>query len=143
MPSHRTAAMLNLSGPAMSEQQPEPGPQGAITRGELYWLEAAEGGGSVRHPHVVVSEDVFNRSRVDTVILCALTTNLGRAREPGNVLLGAGEGNLPRQSVIVVSQISSVDKRVLKERIGALSEERVEQALAGLRFQQASFFPRP
>jgi len=60
--------------------------------------------------------------------------------EPGNVLLDVDEGNLPKRSVVVVSQVSSVEKARLGERIGALSEARVEQILAGLRFQQAPFF---
>ena len=71
-----------------------------------------------------------------------MTSNLRRAKEPGNVLLEVGEGNLPKQSVVIVSQVSSVDKARLEERIGSLSEERVEQVLAGLRFQQVSFFGR-
>jgi mRNA interferase MazF len=74
--------------------------------------------------------------------VCALSSNLQRASEPGNVLLEPGEGNLPKQSVIVVSQISSVEKLWLGERIGTLSEARVQQVLDGLRFQQASFFRR-
>ena len=114
-----------------------------IHRGELFWLPEDDSRGpapSYSHPHVVVSEDVFNRSRVTTVIVCALTSNLGRANEPGNVLLEPGEGDLPKQSVVVVSQIASVEKARLGERIGALSHERVEQILAGLRFQQVSFF---
>ena len=86
--------------------------------------------------------DVFNHSRITTVVVCALTSNLHRASEPGNVLLEVGEGNLPKQSVVVVSQISSVDKARLGERIGSLSDARVEQILAGLRFQQVSFFRR-
>lgn len=94
------------------------------------------------HPHVVVQEDVFNCSRITTVIVCALTSNLQRASEPGNVLLAAGEGDLPRQSVVVVSQISSVEKSRLGPRVGVLSPERVEQIIAGLRFQQRSFFDR-
>jgi mRNA interferase MazF len=61
---------------------------------------------------------------------------------PCNVLLEVGEGNLPKQSVVVVSRISSVDKARLGERIGSLSDARVEQILAGLRFQQVSFFER-
>jgi mRNA interferase MazF len=71
-----------------------------------------------------------------------LTSNLKRASEPANVLLDVGEGNLPRQSVLVVSQVSSVEKAQLGEYIGTLSNERVEQVLAGMRFQQASFFTR-
>jgi mRNA interferase MazF len=91
---------------------------------------------------VVVQDDVFNHSRITTVVVCALTSNLHRASEPGNVLLDVGEANLPHQSVVVVSQVSSVDKACLGERVGTLSDTRVEQILAGLRFQQASFFPR-
>lgn len=120
------------------------GPE-AIHRGDLFWLEPDESRGSVPghpHPHVVVQDDVFNHSRITTVVVCALTSNLNRANEPGNVLLEPGEGNLVKQSVVVVSQVSTVYKARLGERIGALSHDRVEQILAGLRFQQASFFRR-
>jgi mRNA interferase MazF len=120
-------------------------PPGRIDRGDLYWIAPDDARGpapSYSHPHVVVQEDVFNHSRIATVVVCALTTNLHRASEPGNVLLDPGEGDLPQQSVVVVSQISSVEKVRLGERIGALSPARVEQILAGLRFQQVSFFGR-
>ncbi|MGA7120012.1 MAG: type II toxin-antitoxin system PemK/MazF family toxin [Polyangiaceae bacterium] len=123
-------------------------PMGArpeVQRGDLFWIAPDGSRGpapSYSHPHVVVQDDVFNRSRITTVVVCALTSNLHRAREPGNVLLEVGEGNLPEQSVVVVSQISSVDKSRLGERIGSLSGTRVDQILAGLRFQQASFFGR-
>jgi mRNA interferase MazF len=117
-------------------------PPSLIYRGELYWLgpdpSRAEAV-SYAHPHLVVQEDLFNHSRVPTVILCALTTNLRRASEPGNVLLDPGEGSLARQSVVVVSQLESVHKSKLGARIGALSARRVDEVLAGLRFQQASF----
>lgn len=89
-----------------------------------------------------LQDDVFNRSRITTVIVCALTTNLSRASEPGNILLDPGEGALPRRSVVVVSQIDSVDRSRLGERIGQLSAARVDQVIAGLRFQQTSFFER-
>ena len=94
------------------------------------------------HPHVVVQDDVFNHSRLKTVVVCALTSNLRRANWPGNVLLEAGEGGLPKRSVVVVSQVSSVEKARLGERIGSLSDARVEEILAGLRFQQRAFFGR-
>jgi mRNA interferase MazF len=116
-----------------------------IDRGDVFWIEPDDSRGPVpsySHPHVVVQDDVFNHSRVATVIVCALTSNLRRASEPGNVLLEIGEGNLPAQSVVVVSQVSSVDKVRLGDRIGSLSDARVEQILAGLRFQQRSFFER-
>lgn len=117
----------------------------AIRRGDLFWIAPDDSRGPApdyAHPHVVVQDDLFNRSRIATVVVCALTSNLRRASEPGNVLLDPGEGDLPRQSVVVVSQIDSVEKTRLRERIGTLSHERVEQVLAGLRFQQR-MFPRP
>jgi mRNA interferase MazF len=116
-----------------------------VNRGELFWIEADESRGSVPghpHPHVVIQDDVLNHSRVSTVVVCALSSNLNKAGEPGNVLLEPQEGNLSKQSVVVVSQISCLYKTRLGERIGALSSQRVEQILAGIRFQQTSFFNR-
>ncbi len=118
-----------------------------IRRGDLYWI-APEDDRPYAHPHVVVQDDVLNASRIETVVVCALTTNLGKAGEPGNVLLEPGEGDLPAQSVVVVSaqsvvvvsQIDAVAKSRLGARIGALSAERVDQILDGLRFQQRAFF---
>lgn len=113
-----------------------------ILRGDLFWLGPDEENAHA-HPHLVVQDDVFNLSRVKSVIVCALTSNLSRMHEPGNVLLEPGEGGLPKQSVVVVSQVSAVDRSALGERIGALSEARVDEVLAGMRFLQASFFRRP
>ena len=123
--------------------EPTGTPSARIHRGDVFWIGPDDSRGPVpsySHPHVVVQDDVFNHSRITTVVVCALTSNLHRANEPGNVLLEVGEGNLPKQSVVVVSQISSVDKARLGKRIGSLSETRVEQILDGLRFQQVSFF---
>lgn len=108
----------------------------SIQRGELFWLAPDEGSGPA-HPHLVIQDDLLNHSRIHTVVVCALTSNLHVAKAPGNVLLEAGEGGLPRQSVVVVAQVSSVEKAKLGARIGALSSERVEQVLAGLRFQNS------
>jgi mRNA interferase MazF len=120
---------------------PSPPALPLIHRGDLFWI-ADDDPLAPAHPHVVVQDDVLNHSRITTVVVCALTSNLHRASEPGNVLLEPGEGDLPRHSVVVVSQISSLDKTRLGARIGALSAERVDQILAGLRFQQVSFFAR-
>lgn len=116
-----------------------------IHRGDIFWVQPDDSRGPVpaySHPHVVVQDDVFNHSRIATVVVCALTTNLQRAKEPGNVLLEVGEGRLPKQSVVVVSQVSSVEKAKLGEYVGNLSEERVNQILDGLRFLQRAFFTR-
>lgn len=111
-----------------------------MRRGDVFWLEPDGARDSIAHPHVIIQDDVFNRSRLTTVIVCALTSNLNRASEPGNVMLDVGEGGLTKRSVVVVSQVSSVEKTRLGALIGTLSDERVEQILNGMRFQQASFF---
>ena len=104
-------------------------------QGDLYWVAVDEPG--ISHPCVIIQDDLFNRSRIHTLVVCALTTNLKRAKSPGNVLLEAGEGNLPRQSVVEVSKVSAVFKKQLGEQVGTLSAQRVEQILAGMRFLQS------
>jgi mRNA interferase MazF len=114
----------------------------SIDRGDIFWVPADPQRGSVPgspHPHVVVQDDVFNHSRISTVVVCALSSNLNRASEPGNILLEPGEGNLERRSVVIVSQVSSLYKFRLGERIGSLSDSRVDQIVAGLRFVQSAF----
>src|SRR5687768_16620259 len=94
------------------EVAPESGTR-EVSRGDIFWIAPDEARGSVPgvpHPHVVVQEDVFNRSRIGTVIVCALSSNLRKASEPGNVLLEPGEAGLARQSVVVASQVSCVYK---------------------------------
>lgn len=118
---------------------------GVVNRGDVFWIGADESRGSIPghpHPYVVIQDDVLNHSRISTVVVCALSSNLNKANEPGNVLLEPEEGNLAKQSVVVVSQVSCLYKTRLGERIGALSSQRVEQILAGMRFQQTSFFSR-
>ena len=106
-----------------------------IVQGDVFWVDLGEPSGAepgYRHPHVVVQNNVFNRSRLDTVVVCALTSNLKRAEAPGNVLLEKGEANLPKQSVVNVTQIFTVDRGDLVERIGRLSRKRVRQILDGV-----------
>ncbi len=106
-----------------------------IQQGDIYWIELEEPSGSepgYSHPHVIVQNNVFNQSRLNTVVVCALTSNLKRVSAPGNVLLNPGEGNLPKQSVVMVSQIFTVDKSQLGEYIGSLSKDRIGQILAGI-----------
>ena len=106
-----------------------------IEQGEVFWVDLGEPSGSgpgYRHPHVVIQNNVFNRSRLNTVVVCVLTSNLKRAKSPGNVLLEKGEANLTKQSVVNISQIFTVDKGDLVERIGRLSRKRVSQILDGI-----------
>jgi mRNA interferase MazF len=106
-----------------------------INQGDIFWVDLEEPSGSepgYRHPHVVVQNNVFNRSRISTVVVCALTSNLKRAAAPGNVLLEPQEANLPKQSVVNVSQIFTVDKSQLGEKIGTLSSRRVREILDGI-----------
>jgi mRNA interferase MazF len=81
---------------------------------------------------VVVQNDVFNESRIHTVVVCALTSNLRRARIPGNVLLPEGEADLPEQSIVNVSQLFTVDKEDLLDKIGCLSTEYIQQVFVGI-----------
>ena len=107
-----------------------------INQGDLFWVDLGEPSGSepgYRHPYVVIQNNVFNRSRIGTAVVCALTSNLQRAQAPGNVLLEEGEANLPKHSVVNVSQIFTVDKRDLEDRMGTLSRRRVAQILDGIR----------
>jgi mRNA interferase MazF len=106
-----------------------------IHQGDIYWIDLGQPIGSEPayiHPYVVIQNDVLNRSQIRTVIVCALTTNLRRAKALGNVLLEVGEAGLPEQSVVNVSQIFTVDKALLTEKIGCLSRQRIQQILAGL-----------
>lgn len=107
-----------------------------IKQGEIYWIDLGEPTGSApgyKHPHVVIQNNVFNQSRINTVVVCALTSNLARANAPGNVLLEPGEANLLKQSVVVVSQMFTVDKMQFDEFIGILSKRRVRQILDGIK----------
>ncbi|MDZ4765465.1 MAG: type II toxin-antitoxin system PemK/MazF family toxin [Chloroflexota bacterium] len=116
-----------------------------INQGDIYWLQFDDPSGiesSIPHPHVVIQANVLNHSRIDTVVVCALTSNLKRVNLPGNILLDVGEANLAKQSVVEVSKVSTVEKTKFGEYIGSISEPRIEQILAGMRFLQRSFFER-
>jgi len=110
-----------------------------VNQGDIYWVALKDPRGlepGITHPHVVIQDNVVNRSRISTVVVCALTTNMKRVSIPGNVLLEPGEANLPRQSIVAVSQVSTVNKMQLGEYIGSLSELRIRQIFAGMRLQQ-------
>jgi len=106
-----------------------------IEQGAVFWLDLGDPTGSgpaYRHPHVVVQNNLFNRSRINTVIVCMITSNLKLANVPGNVSLKKGEANLPKPSVVNVSQLFTVDKSELVEKIGTLSTARMRKVLGGI-----------
>lgn len=107
-----------------------------IRQGDIFWITLSEPTGSspgYRHPHVVVQNNLFNDSRMSTAVVCTLSSNLKRAASPGNVLLDSDEGGLPKPSVVIVSQLFTVDKSDLTEHIGTLSKKRIRQILEGIR----------
>jgi mRNA interferase MazF len=107
-----------------------------INQGDVFWLYSGTPSGSepgFRRPHVVVQNNVFNHSRINTTVVCAITSNLHRARSPGNVRLYKGEANLLKASVVNVTQLLTVDKRVLTEKIGTVSKDRIRQILDGVK----------
>ena len=106
-----------------------------IRQGEVYWVDLEKPTGSepgYSHPCVVVQNDVFNASRISTVVVCALTSNTGRAESPGNVLLKKGEAGLPKPSVVNISQILTVNKSDLRELIGKLSSKKTLKIVEGI-----------
>ena len=117
-----------------------------INQGDIFWIRPENSSeaelGYYPHPYVVIQDNLFNHSRIHSVVVCTLTSNLQQANAPGNVLLESGEANLPKQSAVIVSKVSAVNKSQLGKYIGSLNEQRVNQVLAGIRFLQVSFFAR-
>jgi mRNA interferase MazF len=106
-----------------------------VRQGQVFWLDFGPLAGSAaadRHPCVVVQNDVFNRSAIATTVVCLITSNLTRARAPGNVLLKKVEAGLSKPSVVNVSQILTVDKTDLVEYAGQLSASSAAAVRDGL-----------
>ncbi|MEX2552108.1 MAG: type II toxin-antitoxin system PemK/MazF family toxin [Actinomycetota bacterium] len=107
-----------------------------VRRGELWWVDFADPVGSgpgYRRPAAVVSSDRFNRSRLATVIVAAVTSNLRLAEVPGNILLNKKNTGLPQDSVVNVSQLLTLDRSLLDERIGTLNTVHFRALNDGLR----------
>ncbi len=107
-----------------------------MKRGEIWWADlpdpvASEPG--YRRPLIVMQIDEFNRSRINTVVVVVLTTNLLLADAPGNVLLKAVQTGLPKDSVANVSQVLTVDKSFLTEKAGKVRKQELQKVESGLR----------
>ena len=107
-----------------------------VLQGDIFWMDLGVPSKSepgFRRPFVVIQNNLFNRSPINTTVVCALTSHAGRAGAPGNVVLRKGEGNLPRSSAVNITQILTVDKRDLGSKLGTLSSIRVREIVDGLR----------
>jgi mRNA interferase MazF len=106
-----------------------------IQQGEIWWADLGEPVGSepgFRRPVVVVQCEAFNRSRIATVVCVPLTSNLKWAEAPGNVRLAVDSTGLPKDSVANVSQIQTIDRGSLTDRVGRLDERQLNAILAGI-----------
>jgi len=107
-----------------------------MQRGEIWWASLAEPRGSepgYRRPLVVVQSNAFTESRIETVIGAVVTSNVRLSAAPGNVLLPKKGSGLSRDSVVNVSQLVTINKSYLTERIGRLSAAQLQQLDQGLR----------
>ncbi|HWJ84097.1 MAG TPA: type II toxin-antitoxin system PemK/MazF family toxin [Cellulomonas sp.] len=106
-----------------------------ICRGEVYWVDLGDPEGSrpaFRRPVVVVQDDDYNASRLATTLVAALTSNIGLAAMPGNVLVPAAAAGLPRDSAVNVTALVTVNKADLVERVGTLPAAIVHDVSRGL-----------
>jgi len=107
-----------------------------IRRGDIWWASLPRPAGSApghRRPVLVIQSDAFNVSRISTVIVAAITSNLELARAPGNVRVDATQSRLSKDSVVNVSQLATLDRRILTEHVASLPDEVMDRVDSGLR----------
>jgi len=107
-----------------------------VKRGEIWWAELREPEGSepgYQRPVLIIQSNDFNRSRINTVIAIAITSNVFLSSAPGNVLLSKRACGLNRESVANVSQIVTIDKGFLSEKVGRLSSKLLQEVEEGVR----------
>ena len=107
-----------------------------MQRGEIWWASLPEPIGSgpgYRRPVLVVQADSFNDSRIQTVLVAAISSNMNLAAAPGNVLLSRRHSQLAKDSVVNVSQVLTLDRSLLSDRTGTVPESIMGRVDAGLR----------
>ena len=107
-----------------------------MQRGEIWWAslpEPADSAPGYRRPVLIVQANEFNRSKIHTIIAAVITSNLSLASAPGNVHLGPRSSGLPKESVVNVSQLITIDKRFLTERIKSIDQHAMQEVDAGIR----------
>lgn len=107
-----------------------------MKRGEIWWADLPDPAGSgpgYKRPVLVIQANPFNASRIATVIVAVVTSNLALAEAPGNVRIGKSESGLPKPSVVNVSQLVTLDRCILTSRVKALSSSSMEKVDSGLK----------
>ena len=107
-----------------------------VIKGEIWWANLPDFSGSepgFRRPVLIIQSDAFNISKINTVICAVITSNMKLPSAPGNVLLPKGISNLPKESVINISQIITIDKSFLKECVGTISKSFVRKVEDGIK----------
>jgi mRNA interferase MazF len=107
-----------------------------IGRGDIWWANLPEPVGSspsYSRPVIVIQSDTFNRSKINTVVIAIITTNTKLAGSLGNVLLTAKQSCLPKDSVVNVSQLFTIDESILRDYVSTISDKKMEQIDSGLR----------
>ena len=107
-----------------------------IRKGSIYWIDFSPGKGSEpkgRRPGLVVQDNNLNDTKLNTVIVLAITSTMKYGELPGNVTLKKGEANMPKECVVTTTQIKSVDKTSLKEKIGTLTEVKLLEVYDGMK----------
>ena len=107
-----------------------------IKRGEIWWAALPEPAGSgpgFKRPLLIIQSDEFNKSKINTIIAAVITSNLRLAAAPGNLLLSTKNSKLPKESVINVSQLITIDKSVLTKKVHALSRKIMVQVDEGIK----------
>lgn len=108
-----------------------------IRRGQIWWVDFAEPRGAepgYRHPVLVVQRDEVNASRIETVVVCLLTSTIALAKAPGNTLVAKRRTGLPRDSVVNASQVATVNRSDLEELIGTVPRNVMDAVDDGLRW---------
>jgi len=107
-----------------------------MTRGEIWWADFAIPFGSepgFKRPVLIVQDDEFNRSAINTVVIVPFSTNLALAEAPGNVFFESGDSGLSKNSVLVISQITAIDRRRLVENISGIEKRYFGEIEEGIR----------
>ena len=106
-----------------------------ISQGDIFWVDLGKPKGRTlgfRRPCVVVQGNSYNHSKIGTTVVCGITSNLNRARYPANVRLDKNEANLPKESVVNISQLHTIDKELLRNKIGTLSDGKIREIIKGI-----------